>query len=147
MKQEEKSFEIFGLRAKYQLIFNLLDVFFRESMKRFQGEEGRQGIGAGRAQEAHEVLLQGGKALCKRGSSGQRFALQHRAGEKGIAGFGEQPRQLDLPCDLSIIRLDAHGFQHHCQRTIGAGSIKVHILHSYHTVFYFACIQYRKDRL
>lgn len=116
-KQQKKVFEIFGSGARCQLIFNLLDIFFRESMKRFQREEGRQGIGAGRAQETHEVLLQRRKPLCKRDFSGQlqhRDPVQQKRAEEPVHGreilvrrVRDRGECLDLGC---VITQDLDGF-------------------------------------
>ena len=86
-------------------------------MKRFQREEGGQGIGAGRAQEAHEVLLQGGKPLSKRVFSGQlehRDPVQQKRTEKPVHGRKILFRSVGSGgkcCDLChVLTEDSDGF-------------------------------------
>ena len=99
------------------MIFNSLDVFFRKNMKRFQGEGSGQDIGTGRAQEVHEVPLQGEKSLCERSFSCQlehRYPVQQKRAEKPVHGREILLRSVGSGgkcCDLChVLTEDSDGF-------------------------------------
>ena len=86
-------------------------------MKRFQGEGSGQDIGTGRAQEVHEVPLQGGKSLCERRFSCQlehRDPVQQERTEKPVHGREILLRSVGSGgkcCDLChILTQDSDGF-------------------------------------